>query len=69
MTTTTAPTSPHPDEYARQLDAGWPQLYHHLDCDVCKNVRKPVAYEALGSDTPPTAEQYWLREYMKGLDD
>jgi hypothetical protein len=44
---------PIPDEYARQLDAGWPQLYHYLDCDVCKNVRKPVAYQPLGWLVPP----------------
>ncbi|WP_006246436.1 hypothetical protein [Mycolicibacterium tusciae] len=45
-----------PDEYARQLDAGWPQLYHHLDCDVCKEVRKPVAYQALGWLVPPPSK-------------
>jgi hypothetical protein len=38
---------PIPDEYGRQLDAGLPQLYHYLDCDVCKKRsqagRLPVA--------------------------
>jgi hypothetical protein len=44
---------PIPDDYARRLDAGWPRLYHHLDCDVCKNVRKPVVYQPLGWLVPP----------------
>ncbi|GAA2567325.1 hypothetical protein [Mycolicibacterium diernhoferi] len=44
---------PIPDEYARQLDAGWPQLYHYLDCDACKNVRAPVSYQPLGWLVPP----------------
>ncbi|MDQ1247248.1 MAG: hypothetical protein QG597_1618 [Actinomycetota bacterium] len=42
-----------PGKYVRQLDAGWPQLYHHLDCDVCRDVRRPVAYQPLAWLIPP----------------
>lgn len=66
---------PIPQKYVRQLDAGWPQLYHHLDCEICKTVRKPVVYQPLGWLVPPpkpraprkqqSAEQRLLAELAK----
>jgi hypothetical protein len=36
---------PIPEYWAKRLDAGWPELMTHLDCDSCPVVRKVRAYE------------------------
>lgn len=44
---------PIPSREAKMLDAGWPELSTYLDCDACKVMCKPAAFEPLGWLVPP----------------